>query len=47
MSLGEYTDNNGKKGFYEFQLKIYNKPNSTKFRSLDGRITFYDPNIQI
>jgi formamidopyrimidine-DNA glycosylase len=45
-SGGEYTDKKGKKGFEEFHLKIYGKPEATKTKTPDGRITHWDPKIQ-
>lgn len=45
-SGGEYTDKKGKKGFEEFHLKIYGKPDAKKTKTPDGRITHWNPEIQ-
>jgi len=46
LSLRDYTDHNGNKGFHEFQLSIYGKKQATKTKTADGRTTYWDPKIQ-
>jgi DNA-formamidopyrimidine glycosylase len=46
LSIRDYTDQNGRKGFEEFYLKIYNQPKATRTKTSDGRITYWDPNVQ-
>lgn len=46
LSFRDYTDQYGKKGFYEFYLKIYNKKHATATKTADGRTTYWDPDIQ-
>jgi DNA-formamidopyrimidine glycosylase len=46
LSTRDYTDHNGKKGFYEFELKIYGKKWATKTKTPDGRTTYWDEKVQ-
>lgn len=46
LSIQDYGDEEGKKGFHEFHLKIYNKPWAKRTKTSDGRTTYWDPNIQ-
>lgn len=46
LSIKDYTNEYGKKGDYEFKLKIYGQPTATKVKTSDGRITHWDPNRQ-
>lgn len=47
MSLRDYADANGKKGFYEFELRIYGRSNAKRQKTSDGRMTYFDPKVQI
>lgn len=47
LSLRDYTDPKGKKGFHEFQLQIYGQKNAKRQKTMDGRTTYFDPNIQV
>jgi DNA-formamidopyrimidine glycosylase len=46
LSISDYADSGGRKGSYEKELKIYRKPHSTKTKTSDGRMTYWDPDIQ-
>lgn len=46
LSIKDYADHNGRKGFQEFHLKIYNNKNATRTKTSDGRVTHWDPEIQ-
>lgn len=47
LSLRDYTDPKGKKGFQEFYLKVYGNKNATRLKTPDGRITYCFPKEQI
>jgi formamidopyrimidine-DNA glycosylase len=47
LSNGDYTAPDGKKGFHEFHLKIYNQKGATRTKTSDGRYTWWDPKIQV
>lgn len=47
LSIRDYRDNHGHRGYQEFHLKIYNKPHAKKIKTADGRTTHYDPDIQV
>ena len=46
LSIRDYADEKGKKGFHEFSLRIYNKKHATRTKTPDGRTTYWDPKIQ-
>lgn len=46
MSVRDYADEEGNKGTYGDDLKIYAKPNAKKTKTADGRVTYWDPEIQ-
>lgn len=46
LSIRDYTDPNGRKGFQEFHLKIYNQPHAKRSKTSDGRTTHWDPDVQ-
>lgn len=46
MSMRDYADENGRKGQYEFKLKIYGNKNATRTKTTDGRTTYWDPEVQ-
>ena len=46
LSLRDYADQNGKKGYYELKLRIYGQKHATKTKTADGRTTYWDPDKQ-
>jgi formamidopyrimidine-DNA glycosylase len=46
LSLRDYADSRGKKGYYERQLKVYGKSSATRTKTPDGRTTYWDPEVQ-
>uniref|UniRef100_A0A6C0EQD2 Formamidopyrimidine-DNA glycosylase catalytic domain-containing protein n=1 Tax=viral metagenome TaxID=1070528 RepID=A0A6C0EQD2_9ZZZZ len=46
LSIRDYADPNGKKGYQEFHLKIYNQSHAERTKTTDGRTTYWDPNVQ-
>ena len=46
VSLRDYTNENGNKGFGEFHLKVYGRSDKTKTKTSDGRITYWDEKVQ-
>jgi len=46
LSLKDYTDSKGRKGFQEFQLKIYGQKKAKRAKTTDGRTTYFDPEVQ-
>lgn len=46
LSLRDYTDENGKDGFQERQLKIYGKKWAKATKTPDGRTTYWNPDHQ-
>lgn len=46
LSSRDYTDQNGKKGFQEFHLKVYGKKTAKRTKTADGRTTYWDPSVQ-
>lgn len=46
LSIHDYADSNGIKGTYGDDLKIYGKSTAEKTKTPDGRITYWDPEIQ-
>lgn len=47
LSLGEYANEDGKDGFHERDIKIYGKKWAKRVKTPDGRITFWDPDVQL
>ena len=47
MSMSDYTDHKGEKGLYSGYLQIYGKHYATKLKTPDGRVTHWDPTVQI
>ena len=47
LSLKDYTDENGKGGYYSGELKIYGKKQAKRTKTADGRTTHWDPNRQV
>lgn len=46
VSIRDYADPEGKKGFHEFHLKIYGKKYAKRTKTSDGRVTYWDPKKQ-
>lgn len=46
LSLRDYTDPKGRKGTYEFVLKVYGNKKATRLKTPDGRTTYYFPDEQ-
>lgn len=46
VSIRDFTDENSIKGGYEYHLKIYGKKWATRSKTPDGRITYWDPEVQ-
>lgn len=46
LSLRDYTDPKGKKGYYEDKLRIYGKRKAKRTKTADGRTTYWDPEKQ-
>ena len=46
LSIKDYSTSDGSKENYGDDLKIYGKPNATRTKTSDGRITYWDPKIQ-
>lgn len=46
LSLRDYANQYGKKGAYEFKLKIYGHNNAKRTKTADGRTTYWDPEVQ-
>jgi DNA-formamidopyrimidine glycosylase len=46
LSLKDYRDPNNKKGYFGDNLKIYSKKYAKYTKTADGKITYWDPNIQ-
>jgi formamidopyrimidine-DNA glycosylase len=51
LSLHDYVDHKGRKGNFEFQLKVYSKTSVGKnvvkrITTADGRSTYWDPQVQ-
>ena len=46
LSIRDYSDPNGKKGYYQEKLKVYGKKNFKRTKTPDGRITYWDPKKQ-
>ena len=46
LSIKDYSTSDGSKGNYRDDLKIYGKPNATRTKTSDGRITYCDPKIK-
>lgn len=47
ISIQDYTDENGIRGNYGPQLKIYGKRDATRTKTADGRTTYWDSDIQV
>ena len=47
MSMKDYTDYKGENGDYKGELKIYSQPHAKKTKTSDGRMTHWDPKIQV
>ena len=46
LSLKDYANENGKKGYYEHKLRIYGKRSAMRTKTADGRTTYWDPDKQ-
>tara|TARA_Y100000389_G_scaffold85563_1_gene82299 strand:+ start:1855 stop:2655 length:801 start_codon:yes stop_codon:yes gene_type:complete len=47
MSMKDYTNFKGEEGDYKGDLKIYSQPHAKKTKTSDGRMTHWDPKIQV
>jgi formamidopyrimidine-DNA glycosylase len=47
MSIRDYANSKGEKGTYVGDLKIYAQPHAKKTKTSDGRMTHWDPDVQI
>lgn len=47
LSMRDYTDENGNRGYQERNLKVYGKRWAKRSKTSDGRITYWDPELQI
>ena len=47
LSIRDYSSSDGSKGSYGEDLKIYGKPGADKIKTSDGRITYWDSDVQI
>jgi len=47
MSMRDYKNMDGSLGKFKNLLKIYGKKNAERTKTADGRITYWDPNIQV
>ena len=47
LTINDYTDEDGNKGFYTTNLKIYGNKKAKKTKTVDGRMTYWDPEHQI
>lgn len=47
LTISDYTDEDGNKGFYTTNLKIYGNKKAKKTKTADGRTTYWDPEHQI
>ena len=46
LSLRDYADHNGKKGYYEAKLRVYGQKYAKRTKTSDGRTTYWDPHKQ-
>ena len=46
LTLRDYTDEDGNKGTYTKNLKIYGNKKAKKTKTADGRTTYWDPKYQ-
>ena len=42
----DYADENGSRGSYDSELKIYGRKNVSRTKTADGRITYWDSEVQ-
>ena len=47
LSIRDYSDAVGEKGKFETELQIYGKSNAVKTKTSDGRVTHWNPKVQI
>ena len=47
LSIRDYASSDGSKGNYGEDLKIYGKPGADKIKTPDGRITYWDSELQL
>lgn len=47
LSIRDYATSTGEKGEYSTELKVYGNPKARKLKTSDGRITHWDPNVQV
>lgn len=47
MSIKDYANLKGEKGTYAGDLKIYAQSHAKKTKTSDGRMTHWDPNVQV
>jgi DNA-formamidopyrimidine glycosylase len=47
LSIKDYADFEGKEGSYDGELKIYNQSHAKKDKTADGRVTYWDPDVQV
>lgn len=46
LSIKDYSDENGRKGMNTRNLKVYGDKTKTRTKTADGRVTYWDPNVQ-
>lgn len=46
VSLKDYTNENGDKGYYHIKLKVYGNKDMKTTKTADGRTTYWDPKTQ-
>lgn len=47
LSIRDYANSEGSKGTYDEDIKIYGKPDADKIKTADGRITYWDSDVQV
>ena len=47
LSIRDYSDGYGRKGYFGDKLKVYGKKNLKRTKTPDGRITYWDPKKQV
>lgn len=47
LSIDDYADENGEKGNFSKELKIFRKITAKKVKTLDGMLTYWDPKVQV
>ena len=47
LSVKDYVDPYGRKGYFEKHLKVYGKKEAEKLKTVDGRTTWWVPSVQV